>query len=108
MKSFLTVLLTIVLTMQLGRIQFEGHDETYYSLPMDPVIAQARQKGYNEEVWVRADRCWMYSKYVMVAASYKKHPYGSTVRTSLGEGIVLDTGDFAKKEPYTIDIATTW
>ena len=50
----------------------------------------------------------MYSKYIMVAASYKKHPYGSTVRTSLGEGIVLDTGDFAKKEPYTIDIATTW
>ena len=50
----------------------------------------------------------MYGHFVIVAANFKTHPYGSVVDTSLGQGIVLDTGDFAKKSPTTIDIAVNW
>ena len=30
------------------------------------------------------------------------------VVSSLGKGIVLDTGDFAKNNPEQVDIATNW
>ena len=46
--------------------------------------------------------------YVMVAANLTTHPRGSIVETSLGTGIVCDTGSFAKEHPNRLDIATNW
>ena len=107
-KGLFQGLLGVMLTVSLGRIQFNGHDETWYNLPMENVVAQAQSKGFTEEYWIRADGCHMYSHYVVVAGNYQVHPYGSIVETSRGDGIVLDTGNFTKKEPQTIDIATIW
>lgn len=50
----------------------------------------------------------MYGPFVIVAADWNVHPYGSIVNTSRGIGIVLDTGDFAKADNELIDIAVTW
>lgn len=50
----------------------------------------------------------MYGDYVIVAANLDVHPRGSTVETSLGTGIVLDTGGFAAENPTQVDIATDW
>ena len=44
----------------------------------------------------------------MVAARLGKRPRGSKVQTSLGTGIVCDTGGFAANNPTQIDIATLW
>jgi len=107
-KGLFQGLLGVMLTASLGRIQFNGHDETWYCLPMENVIAQAESKGFTEEWWIRADGCRMYSHYIVCAGNYRVHPYGSIVETSRGEGIVLDTGSFAKTNPEAIDIATVW
>lgn len=107
MKRIIT-LLAVILTANLGRVQFQGHDETWYNLPMQNVIKTAISKGIEDDYWERKDGCKMYGKYVICAANYNIHPYGSIVETSRGLGITLDTGDFAKTEPTTIDIATTW
>lgn len=102
------LLMAVMLTAYLGRITFQGHDETFYNLPMDNIVQQAHDHDIHMDYWERADGCKMYGKYIICAANFKTHPYGSIVETSRGEGIVLDTGDFAKSEPQTIDIATNW
>lgn len=48
----------------------------------------------------------MYGTYIMCAGAVDR--YGEVVETSRGLGIILDTGDFAKKEPYNIDLAVNW
>lgn len=89
-------------------INEEGHKETYYNLPMGGVVGYAQAAGIPGEYWVRDDGVKMYGDYVIVAADQNIHPYGSTVNTSLGEGIVLDTGTFIYENNEQYDIATSW
>lgn len=101
-----------VLTAAAGRIDGpSGGEETYYDLEMGKVVQNMRQKGFDEETypyWIREDGCKMLGDYVMVAANLKVHPRGSLVQTSLGTGLVCDTGEFAKSNAYQLDIATNW
>ena len=62
--------------------------------------------GNKDKYWVRKDGVKMLGDYVMVGADFKKHPRGSIVDTSLGKGIVVDTGYFYYKKQ--LDIATAW
>ena len=101
-------MLTLILTATLGTVQYNGHKETYYNLPMERVTENARKNGVNGAYWLRDDGVKMYGHYVIVAAPFDVHPYGSIVETSLGEGIVLDTGAFAVTNKNQIDIATGW
>ncbi|MCR5224002.1 MAG: hypothetical protein K6C11_02530 [Bacilli bacterium] len=105
-----------------GRIQGPSGEETYYNLDMSNIVAQSQPGGwiYNQakangnegnlssRVWVREDGVKMMGDYVMVAANLNVHPRGSIVQTSLGPGVVVDTGDFAATNPTQLDIATTW
>ena len=102
-----------VLTKSRGTVQFEGHKETYYNLPMGKVVSNAQKKiqaaqDENWEYWEREDGAKMLGDYIMVAADQKIHPYGSLVNTSLGMGIVVDTGTFIMTNPQQIDIAVNW
>lgn len=101
-------IMAITLNAGLGRIQFDGHEETYYNLPMERVVENARKNGIYGAYWLREDGAKMWGHYVIVAAPFDVHPYGSFVETSLGEGIVLDTGEFAVTNKNQIDIATGW
>lgn len=92
--------------------------ETYYNLDMSGVIEFMRNgtgteynRKYPESEYpysVRSDGVKMLGKYVMVAANLSVHPRGSIVNTSLGKGIVVDTGSFAATNPNQLDIATNW
>ena len=111
-----------VLNSTNGRIQGPSGEETYYNLDMSNIVAESQPGGwiYNDakahgnegnlssNYWVREDGCKMMGDYIMVAADLNVHPRGSIVQTSLGPGIVVDTGDFAKTNHNQIDIATTW
>lgn len=96
------------LTPASGVFEFEGHTETYYNLPMDVVVSVAQSRGIAGEYHVRSDGAKMIGDYIMVAACYDVHPYGSLVNTSLGMGIVVDTGGFIAWNPTAIDIAVDW
>lgn len=91
-----------------GRIQGPNGSETYYNLDMSRIVAGLQNRGYEGEYWIREDGCKMYGKYIMVAANYKLHPYGSIVETSLGLAIVCDTGGFVEWNPTGLDLATNW
>lgn len=85
--------------------------ETYYNLPMNGVVNIMRRAGFSESTypyWVREDGVKMLGNYVMVAANLNARPRGSLVPTSLGMGIVCDTGGFASTSSTWIDIATAW
>ena len=97
-----------VLTASKGVNYYGNQKETYYNLNMDGVISIAQSQGIEGEYWVRDDGCKMYGDYIIVAANLDTHPRGSLVETSLGTGIVLDTGSFAESNPHHIDIATDW
>lgn len=97
-----------VLSKGAGVVYGPSGKETYYNLDMSVIVSIMRGMGNNDEYWVREDGCKMLGDYIMVAANFNIRPRGSIVETSLGEGIVCDTGGFAKKNPYQIDIATTW
>lgn len=97
-----------VLTKSKGVNWYQGHKETYYNLDMSRVVQTAQSKGIAGDYWVREDGCKMLGSYIMVAANYDVHPYGSTVATSLGTGIVVDTGGFASSNPQQIDISCNW
>lgn len=86
-----------------------GYKETYYNLPMERVVSIMREKGYSEKdypYWIREDGVKMFGGMVMVAADLNQHPKGDIVNTSLGLGIVVDTGSAIKGNK--IDIATSW
>lgn len=92
-----------------GRVSSPGGGtETYYNLNMSGVIRIMRNMGNNDDYWVRSDGCKMLGQYIMVAANLNIHPRGSIVDTTLGKGIVCDTGTFIRTNPYGYDIATTW
>lgn len=98
-----------VLTPAAGVNYFNGvQKETYYNLDMSGVVAIAQARGIEGEYSVREDGCKMYGDYIIIAANQTVHPYGSLVETSLGTGIVLDTGGFAFYNPEQVDIATAW
>lgn len=92
-----------------GGVNYVGDQkETYYNLPMKRVVQNAHDRGITGEYWVRDDGCKMLGDYIMVAANQSVHPYGTLVETSLGTGIVVDTGEFAATNALQIDIAVTW
>ena len=97
-----------VLNSSNGRINGPSGEETYYNLKMNRVVENMHNMGFEGDYWVRDDGVKMFGNYVMVAADLNVHPRGSLVETSLGTGIVCDTGDFAKTNPTQLDIATTW
>lgn len=96
------------LTASAGVNNYEGHRETYYNLNMSRVVSNAQNSGIDGEYWVRDDGAKMFGDYVIVAANQELYPYGSTVETSLGTGIVLDTGTFVNTYPDGYDLATDW
>ena len=105
MKRIIPTLLAVVLTASLGKIQFNGHTETWYDLPMQNVIQRSQDAGIPCEIWIRDDGVKMFGQWVIVAAHPSKIRY-TMVDTSLGQGIILDTHEMNDTEH--IDIATTW
>lgn len=99
---------TGVLNRTLGTVMGPSGKETYYNLDMSGVIAIMQSMGYYADYWVREDGVKMYGDYIMVAANLNIRPKGTLVQTSLGMGMVVDTGGFAAANPYQLDIATTW
>lgn len=97
-----------VLTASAGRIQGPSGEETYYNLPMDGVISIMKSCGYDYEYSIREDGVKTYGGYVMCAANLDLRPRGSLIQTTLGMGIVCDTGGFAYGNPTQLDIAVTW
>ena len=119
MRRIIAVLITIFLlmptTVHAGTLNardgvnyYQGHKETYYNLPMRRVIDRADANGLGGWYWEREDGAKMYGYYVIVAANYDKYPYGTIIDTSLGLGIILDTGKFAVKNGDLVDIAVNW
>ena len=96
------------LTKQAGTVQGPSGKETYYNLNMSGVVSRLHRMGYSGEYWVRDDGVKMFGNYILVAASFDIRPIGTILPTSLGMGIVADTGGFARYNKYQLDIATTW
>ena len=104
-----TILALTVLTAAKGVNNFMGHQERYYNLKMNRVVERAdKHFGLSNVYAIREDGVKTYNGFVIAAANYKVHPYGSVVDTSLGPAIIIDTGRFAKSNPTMIDIATDW
>ena len=97
-----------VLTPELGLVQGPWCIETYYNLNMEGVLEIMYSLDYYYDYWVREDGVKMFGDYVMVAADLDIFPRGSIVETSLGQGIVCDTGEFIYDNPYQFDIAVDW
>ena len=97
-----------VLTASAGTITGPSGKETYYNLNMSGVVSIMRSLGNTDEYWVRDDGVKLLGDYVMVAANLDVHPRGSLVETSLGMGIVCDTGSFASGNSTQLDIAVSW
>ena len=91
-----------------GTIIGPSGKETYYNLNMSGVVNIMRGMGNTDEYWVREDGVKMLGNYVMVAANLSLRPRGSLVQTSLGMGIVCDTGGFAYSNTTQLDIAVAW
>ncbi len=98
----------VPLTKELGVVFGPSGKETWYNLDMSKNVERLNSMGYPGKYWIRADGVKMCGDYIMCAASYLVHPFGSLVETSLGTAIVADTGGFAVTEPNMIDIATSW
>lgn len=97
------------LTKSAGICYYNGRRESYYNLPMEGVVRIMHNAGFNGEYTVRNDGVKTYNNYVMVAADFRAFPRGSIVETSLGTGIVCDTGSFVNTYgANAFDIATAW
>lgn len=96
------------LTKQAGTIMGPSGKETFYNLNMSGIVSRLHRMGYSGEYWVRDDGVKMFGNYILVAASFDIRPIGTILPTSLGMGIVADTGGFATHNKYQLDIATTW
>lgn len=99
------------LTKSAGVFYGPSGKETYYNLNMNRCISVMRGLGYDEAnypYWIREDGVKMLGDYVMVAADFSIRPRGTLVKTSLGIGIVVDTGTFARYDSTGLDIATSW
>ena len=96
------------LTKNKGVLQGPSGKESWYNMDMTPVLNCLAQNNIFGEYWVREDGCKMYGPFIIVAANYELHPIGTLVETSLGIGIVGDTGGFCISDPTMVDIATVW
>lgn len=97
------------LTKKGGINTFNGHQETWYNLDMTNVVKRTDQAfGMTNLYWVRDDGCKMYGPWIICAADWNIYTHYSLVETSRGIGIVLDTGEFIKKDPTMIDLAVAW
>ena len=97
------------LNSRIGTVDGPSGKETYYNMPMGGVIRIMNRFGYTmADYAVRSDGVKTLGGYVMVAADLNVHPRGSKVPTSLGMGLVCDTGTFAETNHYQLDIATAW
>ena len=97
----------LILTATLGRITYSGHTETWYDLPMSRVVERAdAYYGLSDVYAVRDDGVKTYNGFVIVAADWDLHPFGSIIETSRGTGIVLDT--HTATDRAVVDIATDW
>lgn len=103
---YYATMLAVILTARLGRVTFNDHPETWYDLRMTNICQRAHDNGIEGDYWVREDGVKCFGPWVIVAADWDLHPYGSVLETSRGWGMVLDTGDF--EDRATIDIATAW
>ena len=99
---------TDVLNRTLGTVMGPSGKETFYNLDMSGVIAIMQSMGYYADYWVREDGAKMLGDYIIVAADLNKYPRGTIVETSLGKGIVCDTGSFTQNSDTQLDIATDW
>lgn len=97
-----------VLTAWAGVVQGPSGKETWYNYNMSLVIKYMNDLGYYYDYWVRNDGVKMFGPYVMVAANLNIRPKGTIVDTSLGLGMVCDTGSFAASNIYQLDIAVNW
>ncbi len=94
-----------------GSIMGPSGKETYYNLDMSVCVRVMRRMGFSEAEYpyaVRADGVKTLGGYVMVAANLGIRPKGTLIETSVGTGIVVDTGGFAKRNKTQLDIAVNW
>lgn len=99
------------LTAPKGTTNGPSGKETWYNLDMSGVVSKMRNLGFDEAkypYWVRDDGVKMLGSYAMVAADLNIRPRGTILETSLGLGIVCDTGEFAKTNNMQLDIAVNW
>lgn len=97
-----------VLNKTNGVVNGPNGKETYYNLNMSRIVSALKSRSEDSEYWVRNDGVKMFGEYIMVAANLSVYPRGTVVETSLGTGIVCDTGAFARSSGITFDIATAW
>lgn len=98
---------TAILTAKLGTVQYEGHKETWYNLPMHNIVERADAYYGLEGVYdVREDGVKTYNGFLMLATDWNEYPFGSVIETSLGTGIVLDMQTTGNKQ--IVDIAVDW
>lgn len=94
-----------------GTIMGPSGKETYYNLNMSVCIRVMRRMGFSEEEYpyeVRSDGVKTLGGLVMCAANLSLRPRGSLIQTSVGPGIVVDTGGFAKRNARQLDICVSW
>lgn len=99
------------ITKERGGYMGPSGRETYYNLYMGNCVAYMRELGYSEEEypeWTRDDGAKMLGLYVMCAANWKTRPRGTIIPTSLGDAIVVDTGEFVADYPNGVDLAVDW
>ena len=94
-----------------GTIMGPSGKETYYNLNMSVCVSVMRRMGFSEEEYpyeVRSDGVKTLGGLVMCAANLNLRPRGSLIETSVGPGIVVDTGGFARRNPKQLDICVNW
>ena len=99
------------ITKERGGYMGPSGRETYYNLYMGNCVNYMRELGYDEinyPYWVRDDGAKMLGNYVMCAANWKTRPRGTIIPTSLGDAIVVDTGEFVSDYPNGVDLAVDW
>lgn len=97
------------LTRTNGVFYYRGRRESYYNLPMGQVVRNMNRMGFHGSYSVRYDGVKLFNGYVIVAGDLSAYPRGSLIETSLGTGIICDTGTFVKiYGSRALDIATTW
>ena len=97
------------LTRRNGVFYFQRRRESYYNLPMSRVVSNMNRMGFRGSYSVRYDGVKLFNGYVMVAGDLSAYPRGSLIETSLGTGIICDTGTFVHTYgANALDIATNW
>lgn len=123
MKKLICLMLTVFLVLSIpaqakanvltkrGGVNYFGQQkETWYNLPMQRVLNRAHKVFWTDDsvYWIDDRGVKRFGSFIIVAADYSVHPYGSLVETSLGTGIVLDSGKFTETNKLQVDIAVNW